>query len=165
MRKNRIRFKLINHMISFCIRTSRFQLEIVPLLWNWFLIISVVKLPFFSDSTILKNPVYFHQLCYDLSSWSDWAKVSYTPASPLKQSHRSQVGEADVLQEVCRVPSVLTLFMGWAGLHIAGSYRKQCLCLSLISSSLQAQTVLNQFFSTHSSDPFAVARQKQRNSP
>lgn len=71
----------------------------------------------------------------------------------------------DVLQEVCRVPSVLTVFIGWAGLRIAGSNKKQHLCLSLISSSLQAQTVLDQFPSTHSSDPFAVAGQKQRNSP
>lgn len=71
----------------------------------------------------------------------------------------------DVLQEVWRVPSVLTVFIGWAGLRIAGSNKKQHLCLSLISSSLQAQTVLDQFPSTHSSDPFAVAGQKQRNSP
>lgn len=47
-------------MISFCVRTSRFQLEIVPLLCNLFLIISVLKLPFFSDSTILEDPVYLH---------------------------------------------------------------------------------------------------------
>lgn len=81
-------------MISFCIRRSRFQLEIVPLLRNLFLIISVVKPPFFSDS-ILKDPVFLHQLCYELSSWSDLAKLSYSPASLLKQSQRSQVGEAD----------------------------------------------------------------------
>lgn len=40
------------------------------------------------------DPVLVQQLCYELSSWSVWAKLSYTAASPLKQSHRSQLVEA-----------------------------------------------------------------------
>lgn len=52
------------------------------------------------------------QLCYELSSWSVWAKLSYTPARLLKQSlNRSQL-MLDVLQKVCGVPLVLTVFIG-----------------------------------------------------